>query len=118
MNPSYIKISIISICFSFFLQTNSHAQGFNSVFSKDGSEVWAVGNNGNLFHSYDGGNTWSGYTLGSATLNSAFAINQKVWIVGNNGSLQLSNNSGLGWTPYTLSAQNLNSVFFTDANTG
>ncbi|MGH2575088.1 MAG: WD40/YVTN/BNR-like repeat-containing protein, partial [Ignavibacteria bacterium] len=118
MNLILNKILIITSFLLLTIHSNLQAEGFNSVFSKDGSDVWAVGISGNLFHSFDGGNTWAGFTLGSVNLNSVFSISSNVWIVGNNGSLQRSSNNGLGWTPYTLSAQNLNSVFFTDANTG
>jgi photosystem II stability/assembly factor-like uncharacterized protein len=97
---------------------NSFADGFYSVYSKDGITVWAAGNSGNLWRSLDGGQTWGGYVLGSATYYSIFASGSNVWTAGTGGTLQRSNNNGGSWTMSTISAQTLKSIFFTDANTG
>lgn len=94
------------------------ADGFYSVYSKDGNEVWAVGNSGSLWKSIDAGQHWSAYTLGSAAYYAVYTVGTNVWIAGTGGTLQRSNNSGLSWTAATISAQTLKSIFFTDANNG
>lgn len=109
---------IFLLLFSFILTYTAYTQGFNSVFSKDGNFVWAVGNNGSAYYSVTGGLTWNAFTIGSVKYNSIFSINQKVWIVGETGILQLSTNAGLNWAGYTISSQHLNSVFFVDENNG
>jgi photosystem II stability/assembly factor-like uncharacterized protein len=72
---------------SFFLTTNLFAQGFNSVTTNDGQNVTAVGNNGLLFRSSNGGNTWSSNTIGTDNLMWACSYNDNVWIVGSAGKL-------------------------------
>ncbi len=108
----FILIVVISI-----LKTN--AAGFNSVFSKDGIDVWAVGNAGNVFRSSDGGNTWQNVVVGTANYNSVFAINQTIWIAGDGDNLEISTNNGTSWTLSNIAnGNNLKCVFFIDANTG
>lgn len=110
-------ISIIIICFLYSINT-VYSQGFHSVFSKDGNNVWAVGNNGQVFYSANSGYSWNANYVGSTRYNSVFAVNQKIIIAGDNGTVQLSTNGGASWTASAISAQNLNSVFFTDENNG
>jgi photosystem II stability/assembly factor-like uncharacterized protein len=113
------KSSVFTIFLLLLINYVSFSQGFNSVFSKDGMDVLAVGNNGNYFRSADGGNTWSSYFLGTDKLNSVFAVSQNIWASGDNGKLYYSSNNGATWNNQTLAGgQNLNTMFFTDANTG
>ena len=51
-------------------------QGFNSVHSPNGVDVWAVGKAGNIFHSYDGGVTWASDGKGSSDFRDARADHQ------------------------------------------
>lgn len=44
------------------------AQGFRALAAEDAANVWAVGDQGLLYRSYDGGLHWTARTLGSATL--------------------------------------------------
>ena len=101
-----------------FCTANTFSDGFNDVYSKDGFQVIAVGNNGNVFMSYDAGATFGSYPQGSATLNSVYTINQKVWIVGNNGTVLVSINAGNTYSTYAYTANNLNRVSFIDENNG
>ena len=116
-NKSYLILAIFILVF----QQNLFAQptGFNSIFSKDGNDVIAVGMQGNFFRSLDGGNSWMSTSLGTVNLNSVYAIAQNIWVVGNNGSLNTSTNNGASWTSgYLSNPPNINSVFFIDVNTG
>jgi len=102
-----------------FSYTHSYSQGFNSIFSKNGIDVIAVGTGGALFRSWTGGTSWGTYPLGSNDLNSVYAIGNFIWIVGNNGTNYFSTDDGLNWSTQTLAAgENLRSVSFTDQNTG
>jgi photosystem II stability/assembly factor-like uncharacterized protein len=93
--------------------------GFNSVYSKDGSHVIAVGPNGNVFVSYDGGANFGSYPIaGGYVFNSVHAINQKIWIVGNAGIIQVSLNGGSTYNNYSIGGSDLYSVYFIDENTG
>lgn len=95
------------------------AQGFNSISTSDGVNVVAVGNNGKMYRSANGGTTWVSTNFGSLNMNNVFALGSDIWIAANSGnvykalmvpSTPVSYNTG--------SANNLYSVFFTDANTG
>lgn len=113
-------LSICTVITLFTLSAITFSQGFNSVYSKDGSDVVAVGVSGNLFRSGDGGNTWSSYSLGFSNLNCVFAMNQSIWITGSSGQFYFSSNNGVTWSNQTLlgGSMNLNSIFFSDANSG
>jgi photosystem II stability/assembly factor-like uncharacterized protein len=49
-----IRLLVCLCCVATF----TFAQGFNSVHSPNGVDVWAVGRQENIFHSFDGGITW------------------------------------------------------------
>ena len=55
-------------------------QGFNSVSSPDGVNVIAVGDNGLLFRSSNGGNTWASYSHTGNDFNSVCSYGDDVWI--------------------------------------
>jgi photosystem II stability/assembly factor-like uncharacterized protein len=101
----------------FLIAHNSFADGFNSVFSKDGINVIAVGNAGNVFRSGNGGGNYGSNPLGSADLKCVFAINQKVWIGTVNGAYY-STDGGNTFTLTALAGNTINSVCFVDDNTG
>jgi len=101
------------------LATLSYGQGFNSVHSPNGVEVWAVGNGGNVFRSFDGGVTWGTYPQGTLVLYSVFTMNANVWIVGENGTYSHSSNNGETWTAGALGGgTTLRAIQFADATTG
>ncbi len=77
-----------------FFKAQTSAQGFNSVHSSNGLDVWAVGNSGNVFHSLDAGATWSQTSAGTATLRSVFTLGNTVWMVGDEGKCFASTNGG------------------------
>jgi photosystem II stability/assembly factor-like uncharacterized protein len=113
--------TIVSLAISAILllsNTPSFSQGLNSVYSKDGNEVWAVGSAGSLLRSPNGGSTWYGYTLGSSNLNTIFAINQKVWAGGASGTYYYSTNAGASWNTVSIPITEIKSVYFADENIG
>ncbi|HET6271681.1 MAG TPA: YCF48-related protein [Bacteroidota bacterium] len=94
-------------------------QGFYGVHSPNSIDVWAVGRNGNVFHSFDGGITWTSSTQGAATLRSVFTMNTHVWIVGDNGAFYSSSNSGSNWDTQSFSGgATLWDIVFTDEQNG
>lgn len=112
---------LLTVFFGFIIfAISSYSQtGFNSVYSKDGQVVIAVGDGGTIFISYDAGATFGSYpNAGALNFNSVHAINQKVWLVGDGGVVQVSTNGGISYTNYGISGGDLNSVCFTDENTG
>ena len=116
-NKNFFTLFLFIIVLLTSVHTNS--QGFNSIFSKNGSDVIAVGAGGSIFRSWTGGTSWGTYPLGSADLNSFQALGTYIWIVGNNGTYYYSSNDGVNWNSQTLAGgQNLKSVSFFDQNTG
>ncbi len=97
---------------------NVFAAGFNSLYSSDGIVVIAVGDNGNVFRSSNGGAGFASYPQGSLNLNSVYAINSSVWIAAGSGKILISSNSGMTYTTNVVTSETLRSIFFADANTG
>lgn len=108
------KFYITFLIFGFLLTyKNLSAEGLNSVFSRDGVFVFAVGNNGNIIGSYDGGITWSDHSFGTVNYNCVSGYNQYLYIVGDSGVLLSSNDNGGTFNQTTLAGGvNLNSVYF------
>lgn len=97
----------------------AHAQGFRSVHSADGFQVWAVGNNGLVFRSFDGGATWSQSFRGTSTLGKVFVRPGSVWIVSEDGKTFSSTDGGAVWVEATPSPGNsLRDVCFVDTRNG
>ncbi len=95
------------------------AQGFNSISTPDGVNVVAVGNNGLIFRSLNGGNSWSSYTITGVNFKNVFSLNDNVWIAGDNGKIYktLKVNSPIDAYDVGVSGS-INSVCFVDDNTG
>ena len=65
-------------------------------------EAWAVGWNGTLLHSTDGGVTWNmrSGTTADALQSVAFADEKRAVAVGEKGTITTSDDSGKTWTDY------------------
>jgi photosystem II stability/assembly factor-like uncharacterized protein len=96
----------------------SYSQGFNSVFSTDGSFVIAVGDNGNRFMSYDGGLTFGSYQIAGFNFNSVHGNGLRIVIVGDAGAIHVSSNGGATFSNNGIGGNDLNGVWMIDANTG
>jgi photosystem II stability/assembly factor-like uncharacterized protein len=80
---------------------------------------WAVGGNGLVIRSTDGGQSFSSSSPATATLNGVFFVSDlDGWAVGNGGIAIHTTDGGDQWTQSTPGALALNSVFFTDATHG
>lgn len=95
------------------------AQGFNSVTSPDGIYVIAVGDNGLLFRSSNGGNSFAQLTSGSDDFKNVCSVGDNVWFCGEGGKVFSSSKVVSSVTQNTTGTSNtLNGICFVDANTG
>src|SRR5574341_930471 len=72
-------------------------QGFHAVTSRDGIDVWAVGDGGVVYRSFDRGANWKSRTLGSTGLWGVGVQGFTVVVVGDSGKVWRSENSGGAW---------------------
>jgi photosystem II stability/assembly factor-like uncharacterized protein len=79
----------------------ARAQGFNAVTSKDGADVWAVGNAGVVYRSLNGGTSWGVNPLGNAHHRGVAARGTRVWIVDADGTLWTSEDTGYSFSTRT-----------------
>jgi photosystem II stability/assembly factor-like uncharacterized protein len=86
------------------------------------SSGWAVGYNGTIIHTTDGGETWSGQTSSLTThlYGVYFANSSTGWAVGQYNKILKTDNGGQSWYPLTLGVNggDLWEVQFLDLNTG
>jgi hypothetical protein len=68
------------------------------------NSIWAVGDNGTILHSIDGGNTWTlNSSLTTERLNSVKFKDENIgYIAGNNGLLLYTENGGIDWEQLTI----------------
>jgi photosystem II stability/assembly factor-like uncharacterized protein len=113
------KLLTVFLGLFMLILTSRSQDGFNSVHTKDGSIVIAVGSNSSVFISYNGGSDFGSYPApGSVKLNSVFALGTKVWIVGEGGAVFTTLNGGITYNSHGIGGNDLNSVHFIDENTG
>ena len=87
--------------------------------------AWAVGNNGTILRSIDGGTTWlssnSGVTT-SSNLNAVHFTNiYHGFVVGAGGVYFTTDDGGVTWNPQNINvvgSTTLNDIYFTDTNNG
>jgi photosystem II stability/assembly factor-like uncharacterized protein len=77
-------------------QTSSTANHLYGVYFFDRYNGWAVGDNGTIIHTSNGGSTWGAQTSGTTVpLNGVcFVTKNKGWIVGNQGKILYTVNGG------------------------
>jgi photosystem II stability/assembly factor-like uncharacterized protein len=80
---------------------------------------WAVGGNGLVIRSADGGQSWTSSPGATATLNAVHFVSDNVgWAVGNGGIAIQTTDGGDHWSQTSPGSLNLNGVFFIDENQG
>ncbi len=77
--------------------TPALAQGLHAVYSRDGVDVWAVGQQGQVRRSLDGGASWTASALGTRPLRGVVARGFNVFAVGDSGKIWKSADSGGSW---------------------
>lgn len=100
--------------------TNLYADGFNSVYTSDGNYVIAVGEQGRIFRSINGGDSWSAYTQSGINFKSVFTLGNDVWMTTADGKVYKSSTTSTQMTPYNVGSVNtsINSIYFLDAMNG
>lgn len=112
-----LNFLIVGLIFLFSSQVFS--QGFNSVYFNDPQNIVAVGDNGKIVRSYNGGQSWARYINGNENLLDVHLSNNFVWISADNGVV-LKTSKGVGTIeskPTGVSLE-LRSIFFIDDNVG
>jgi photosystem II stability/assembly factor-like uncharacterized protein len=90
----------------------------NSVHFPTATTGYAVGHNGRILKSTDGGGTWTAVsTPTTAILNSVYFTSAATGYIAGNGVLLSTTNGGVSWTTTSL-PHNFESVQFTSADTG
>ena len=98
----------------------------------DNNQVFAVGSEGGIARSTDGGKNWlygaftfqtSAGLLARPTIYDIHAVNSQIaYVVGNQGMMAKTTDGGSTWnfvrTPLYAKGRNINSVWFTSATTG
>ena len=80
---------------------------------------WAVGTNGLVMKSIDGGTTWASSNPTVQTLNGVYFVNDNFgFAVGANGAVAKTTNGGGDWSTTNPTPRTLNDVFFVDENYG
>lgn len=109
-----VILLLTAVTFSAFSQN-----GFNSVYSGNGSVVIAVGDNGNRWMSFNGGGQFGNYNIaGGFNFNGVHGSANTMVIVGDAGAVQRSTDMGQTFTNVGIGGDDLNGVWFVDANTG
>lgn len=81
------------------LPAPARAQGGTyGLTSADGLDVWAVGDSGRFYRSFDGGSSWTFGNLGTKRLRAVAVRGFRVFVVGDSGHVWMSTNSGGAWT--------------------
>lgn len=102
MTTRVVVLVLLAVIAAAFSPGDATAQGFNAVYSKDGIDVWAVGNSGAVYRSLNSGGLWGSYPLGTAALRGVAARASNVWILGDGGALWTSTDNGVSFSSETL----------------
>ncbi len=95
------------------------AAGFNSIFTPDGVNIIAVGDQGLLFRSSNSGNTWASYTITTDNFKSVYSMGNDVWIGASNGNVYKTTKTNSPITAHNIGANyTVNSVYFINSNLG
>lgn len=116
-------IAALAICMSVSAQWTDKNSGItndlNSVFFIDSNNGWAVGRQGKIIRTTDGGNTWLQQNSGTTNdLNKVFMVDAGTgYAVGKSGTCLKYN--GSSWSALSIGfSQAMHGVYFLNANTG
>jgi photosystem II stability/assembly factor-like uncharacterized protein len=117
-----LPLSALAQGWSQALPTNT-TRGINGLFSVSSTMTIAVGNNGTIIGTTDGGNTWNSGNSGTTehlrkVFVSGFTL-PTITVVGDNGTILRSTDAGLSWTPLTSGVSlDLLDIFVHDPTNG
>lgn len=119
MKKYFLPLVLVFLGAGIFLATGIRSQGFNSITTPDGVNMIAVGNNGKMYRSANGGSSWVSLTNGTFNLNCVTSLGNDVWIAANVGNVYKTQKTSSSANLYYVgSSENLNSVSFPDPNVG
>ncbi len=76
-------------------------QDLNDIHTIDKDNVWVVSQQANIFHTADGGKTWSKATIPEPPANAGFlsvaVFENNIWVTGGPGIVYNSNDNGISW---------------------
>lgn len=102
-----------------FAINNVFAAGFNSIYTPDGVNIIAVGNQGLIFRSSNAGNTWASYTNTTDNFKSVYSLGNDVWIGASNGNVYKTAKTNSPLVSFNLGVSTtINSVYFVNSNLG
>jgi len=88
------------------------------AFFLDPNNGWLAGNNGNIYHTVDGGNYWWNQQLNpgitEALSDVYFRSSGKGWATGSTGRILITVDTGSTWSPVSLTGGSLYGVWFVD----
>ncbi len=116
-----MKTRILFLLLLLVLSVNlSFSQGFNTIVSPDGNNVFAAGNQGKIFRSVNGGQAYSSYVINNTVnYNYGFARDSLVWFAGSDGKIYKTAKNAINLIPYNTGVtSSINSVFFLNASKG
>lgn len=101
--PGYVNVGVWSK-----VQQANIVNDLYDVFFINENRGWAVGYNGTIINSTNGGTAWTFQNSGTArTLNSVFFVDQLTgWAVGQYGTILKTTNGGLSWNQIGYSIAN------------
>ena len=92
---------------------------FNKLLFASPDTAYAVGSNGRIIRSVDGGSTWSSLSSGiSDMLNDVAFVSPTLGFVVGDGKILKTTNSGLSWSVQNFSGVQFNAVHFLNSQTG
>jgi photosystem II stability/assembly factor-like uncharacterized protein len=93
-----------------FIYSTSFSQGLNSITTTDGVNVVAVGDNGNILRSSNGGTTWSKNIVPGYNFKCVTSFDSTVWAVSDNGKVLRTKPGQAPLTILNVSPNSINSI--------
>jgi photosystem II stability/assembly factor-like uncharacterized protein len=103
MTPSSCRLVALVLALLIPAARTAGAQGFRSVYTRDGVDVIAVGDNGETYRSLNGGLRWTERVVGSPTLSLRDVTRRglAMLMVGDGGMIWASADAGGNWSSTT-----------------
>lgn len=103
MKPRIRLLAAVLLAAALPWSNTASAQGFNGVWSRDGSDVITVGDYGESYRSLDAGLNWTENVIGSPSLSLRDVTGRGLTMlaVGDGGKIWRSTNAGGAWTSTT-----------------
>jgi len=114
----YLKI-VLSLFIIALFTSSAFSQGLNAIVATDNSNIVAVGDNGKILRSSNGGATWSRTTNGTVNYKSVAFFGNDVWAGASDGKVYKTTKVNSPLTGYsTGSANSMNGVYFVSSTVG